>query len=154
MPGKVELWEASTMSQVVTLRLPEETAEEVRRIAQRERRSLSDVGARMIEEWVRQNRFAHIEFRVFNGERHACVKGRLQVWQVIEVAQGYDMDVARTAELLGLSPEQVQAAFDYYEANPEEIDPVIADNQSITFEQIKRLLPNAILFEVDLATFE
>ncbi|HZT40865.1 MAG TPA: hypothetical protein VFA07_01685 [Chthonomonadaceae bacterium] len=95
--------------------------------------------------------FDSIEFREFNGERHACVKGRLQVWQVIEVAEGYGMDVARTAEHLGLSLDQVQAAFHYYEANPEEIDPVIADNQSITFEQIKRLLPNARLFEVRLS---
>jgi hypothetical protein len=32
----------------------------------------------MSQEWLRQNRFAHIEFRSFNGERHACIKDRLQ----------------------------------------------------------------------------
>ncbi|HZO91741.1 MAG TPA: hypothetical protein VFB38_25700 [Chthonomonadaceae bacterium] len=138
------------MSQVVTLRLPDETAEEIRRIAQRERRSLSDVGARMIEEWVRQNRFAYIEFRSFNGERHACLKGRLQVWQVIRVAQDYGMDVEKTAAHLSLSPEQVQAALNYYETYPEEIEAAIAENQAMTYEQIKRLLPNAQLFEASL----
>ena len=81
------------MSQVVTLRLPDTAAEEVRRIARNERRSVSDVGARMVEEWLRQNQFAHIEFRAFNAERHACIKERLQVWQVILVAKGYGMDM-------------------------------------------------------------
>jgi len=142
------------VSQVMTLRLPDDVAEEVRRIAQRERRSVSDVGARMVEEWVRQNRFAHIEFRSFNGERHACVKGHLQVWQVIEVAQEYDMDVNRTAKHLGLTVDQVQAAFHYYEAYPAEVDTVIEHNRSLTFDDVKRLLPGVRLFEVNLPASE
>src|SRR5688572_1352004 len=119
------------MSQVVTMRLPDRTAEVIRRIAQRERRSLSDVSAWMIEEWVRENQFAHIEFRSFNGERQACIKGRLQVWQAIQVAKSYDMNVEETAEHLGLEREQVQAAVHYYEAYPEEIDQRIAENETI-----------------------
>jgi hypothetical protein len=38
------------------------------------------------------NEFAHIEFRSFNGERHACIQGSLPVWQLIEVARNYDRD--------------------------------------------------------------
>ncbi len=82
------------------------TAEAVRQTARRERRSLSDVGARIMEEWVRQSRFGHIEFRSFNGERHACIKDRLQVWQVIMAARPLAMDVERTAGCLGLMPPQ------------------------------------------------
>src|SRR5579871_5350197 len=108
--------EGLIVSQVMTLRLPDDVAEEVRRIAQRERRSVSDVGARMVEEWVRQNRFAHIEFRSFNGERHACIKGRLQVWQVIEVAREYGMDPEKTAAHFGWPTWKAQAALNYYEA--------------------------------------
>ena len=133
------------MSQVVTVRVPEEIAEAMRRIAQKERRSLSDVGARMIEEWVRQSQFAHIEFRSFNGERHACVKERLQVWQVAMVARDYCMNVEKTAQHLGLTLEQTQAAFHYYEAYPNEIDIALAENDAMGYEQIKRLLPNAQL---------
>src|SRR4051794_34443697 len=84
------------MSQVITLRLPDGSAEAMRQIAQREKRSLNDIGVRIVEEWLRQNRFAHIEFRPFQGERHACVKDRLQVWQVILVARGYGMAVGET----------------------------------------------------------
>lgn len=142
------------MSQVITMRLPDATAEAVRRIAQRERRSLSDVSAWMIEEWVRQNQFAQIEFRSFHGERQACIKGRLQVWQAIQVAKAYSMDVAKTAAHLGLQPEQVQAALHYYEAYPEEIDRQIAANEAIDFDQVKRLLPDARLSQVPRAARE
>lgn len=138
------------MSQVVTMRLPDKTAEFLRRIAQRERRSLSDVSAWMVEEWVQENQFAHIEFRSFQGERQACIKGRLQVWQVIQVAKAYERDEEKTAAHLGLEPEQVRAALHYYEAYSNEIDQRIAENESIGFEQVKRLLPNARLSEVTL----
>lgn len=142
------------MSQVVTMRLPDRTAEVVRRIAQRERRSLSDVSAWMIEEWVRENSFTHIEFRSFQGERQACIQGRLQVWQAIQVAKAYAMDLQKSAVHLGLEPEQLQAAFHYYEAYPEEIDQRIAINEAIDFDTVKRLLPSARLSEVPVPARE
>lgn len=128
------------MSKALTLRLPDEDAAEVRRIAQRERRSVSEVGARIVDEWLRQNRFPHIEFRSINGERVACLKGRLEVWQVMMVAQQYDNDIARTAEHLDLRPEQVQASFDYAAAYPAEIESALAENRE-GFARLKRLLP-------------
>src|SRR5207237_4814729 len=103
--------------------------EAIRQLAQREKRSVNEIGARIVDEWLRQNRFAHIEFRSFGGERHACIKDRLQVWQVIMVARGYEMDAGRTAEHLGLRPEQVQAALNYYRAYPEEIDQALRENE-------------------------
>jgi predicted DNA-binding ribbon-helix-helix protein len=63
------------MSQPVTVRLPEPSWHELRQIARRERRSISEVGARFITEGLRESRFPAIEFRSFNGERHACLKG-------------------------------------------------------------------------------
>jgi hypothetical protein len=138
------------MSQVVTLRLPDRTAEALRRIAQREKRSLNEVGARIVEEWLRQERFAHIEFRTFQGERHACIKDRLQVWQVILVARGYGMDAARTAEHLCLTQPQVQAAINYYETYPEEIEQALQENH-IGYERLSEKLPSLQLVEVDTA---
>ncbi len=115
---------------------------------------MSDVGTRMIDEWVRQNQFAHIEFRAFHGERQACIKDRLQVWQVIQVARGYEMDEAKTAEHLGLASQQVRIAIHYSEADPEEIDASIADSEALGFEQIKRQLSNARVFEFALPATE
>jgi hypothetical protein len=136
------------MSQVVTLRLPDRTAEAIRQIAHREKRSVNEVGVRIVEEWLRQNRFAHIEFRTFQGERHACIKDRLQVWQVILIAKGYGLDVGKTAEHLCLKPEQVQAALSYYEAYPEEIERALLENDA-GYECLKERLPALQLVEVE-----
>jgi hypothetical protein len=138
------------MSKVVTLRLPDETAGRLTEIARRAGRSVSESGARAIEEWLRQNEFAEIEFRSYNGERHACLKGALQLWQLIQVAQDYGMDLEKTAAHFQFAPYRIQAAFTYYEAYPEEIDGPIAENRAITFEDIKRLLPHAHYSTIDL----
>jgi uncharacterized protein (DUF433 family) len=141
------------MATALTVRLPDEDAEEVRRIAKKERRSVSEVGARIVDEWLRLNRFPHIEFRSINGERVPCLKGRLEVWQVIMVAEQYGNDISRTAEHLDLRPDQVQAALDYAAAYRTEIDIVLAENRE-GFERLKRLLPQVVrtsLTDEDLA---
>jgi uncharacterized protein (DUF433 family) len=135
------------MSEVLTLRIGSDAANEVRQIARRERRSVSEVSARMIEEWLRQNRFAQIEFRTFNGERHACIKGRLQVWQVIQVAQSYQMDSRKAAEHLGLTPEQAESALQYYKFYPQEIDQAIEENH-VGYERLKQMFPQMERFSV------
>jgi uncharacterized protein (DUF433 family) len=128
------------MSQVVTLRLPDEAADAVKQIARKERRSVNEIGARIIEEWLRQNRFIFIEFRTVGGERLACIKERLPVWEVVFVAQDYDMDPARTAEHLRLRPEQVEAALHYYAAYSEEIDAALQENEQ-GFDRLREMLP-------------
>ncbi len=141
------------MSQALTLRLPDEDADEVRRIAQKERRSVSEVGARIVDEWLRLNRFPQIEFRSFNGERVACLKGRLEVWQVVLVAQDHGGDATKAAEHLDLRPEQVQTALHYYAVYPAAIDLALAENRQ-GFDRLKRLLPQierTSVTEADLA---
>jgi uncharacterized protein (DUF433 family) len=128
------------MAQALTVRLPDSDAEEVRRIAKKERRSVSEVGARIVDEWLRTNRFPHIEFRSINGERVACLKGRLEVWQVAMVARGYESDITHTADHLNLKPEQVRAALDYYGAYPQEIDIALHEVDE-GLERLQRLLP-------------
>jgi len=137
------------MSEVLTLRIPREAAIEVRQIAKRERRSVSEVGARMVEEWLRLELFPYIEFRVFNGERTACIKGRLQVWQAIMVAKAYKMDAQKTAAHLVLSCEQVEGAFQYYHAYPQEIDQAIEEND-VGYDRLKQMFPNIVRITVPL----
>jgi hypothetical protein len=139
------------MSSVVTLRLPNETAQRLKACARRAGRSVSEVGALSIEEWLRQNEFADIEFRAFGGERHACLKGAPQVWQVVLVAQGYGLDAERTAEHFMLPVRRVQAAFNYYQVYSDEIDQAIADNRATTFGELRRLLPGTESMTVSAA---
>ena len=141
------------MTQPVTVRLTEPAAEALRLIARREHRSVSEVGARFIEEGLRLHRFPYIEFRSFNGERHACIKGALQIWQLILVAKDYAMDVYKVAEHLDLKPEQVQSGFHYYETYPEEIDQALEEN-NLGFERLKAMLPNLQLASRFEQTFQ
>jgi len=123
------------MSQVVTLRLPDETAERLRSCARRAGRSVNAMGGRLIEEWLRQDEFAEIEFRSFNGERHACIKGQLQVWQLVLVAKDYGLDVKKAAVHFRWPADRVQAGLNYYRRYPEEIDQAIQENNSMTEEK-------------------
>lgn len=137
------------MSQTVSLRLPDDTAEWLKRVARRTGHSVNELGARLLEESRRLSEFAEIEFRSFNGERHACIKGQLQIWQLIEVARQYEMDAAKTAEHFSWPLWKVQAGFHYYEAYPEEIDQAIAENEAMGFDRLKRLFPQMNLVTMD-----
>jgi len=138
------------MSHTVTLRLPDGVADWLKAFAKRAGRSLNDVGVSLLEEAQRVSEFAEIEFRTFGGERLACLKGLLQVWQVIEVAQQYGLDAGKTAQHFGWSVWKVQAALNYYEAFSEEIDAAIAENKTMGYEKLKRLFPHMTLTEVTL----
>ena len=139
--------ESASMSQVLSVRLADEAAEEVKRIARRERRSASEVTGRAVEEWLRMERFPLIEFRLLSGQRQACLKGRLPVWQVLLVGKAHGMDVEKTAAHLQLNVEQVRTAFDYYASFGEEIDDLLEDNRQGP-ERLKRFFPNLDVFTV------
>lgn len=137
------------MSRVVTLRLPDETAARLQATARRAGRSVSEMGARSIEEWLRQNEFADIEFRDIAGERQACLKGASPVWQIVMVAEGYGMDAERTATHFGRPVHRIRAAFNYYEAYPQEVEHAITENRSMTYDRLRRLLPMIERITVD-----
>ena len=140
------------MSQTVTLRLPDGVADWLKTAAKRTGRSLNDVGVSLFEEARRVSEFAEIEFRTFGGERQACLKGLLQVWQVIEVAQQVGLDAEKTAQHFGWPTWKAQAALNYYEAFPEEVDAAIAENKAMGYEKLKRLFPHMTLSEVTLSS--
>ncbi len=129
------------MSQAITMRLPDETAEWLKDAARRAGRSVSEMSASLFEEARRRSQFAEIEFRAFQGERQACLTGGIRLWKVILTAQDSDMVTEKTAAHFDLPVWKVQAALHYYEAFPQEIDEAIADARSMTFEKLKRRLP-------------
>ena len=135
------------MSQLISARLPDSTADRLKHYANRKHRSISEVTTYVFEEWLRQEEFHDIEFRdTPDGTRRAYMKNsRLSVSIVIYVAKSYAMD---TAQILTHWPERnkewIQAALNYYEAFPQEIDAEIELLKSeASFERIKRLFPRA-----------
>ena len=135
------------MSQTVTMRLPDETAEWLKASARRVGRSVSEVGATLFEEARRLSEFAEIEFRTFGGERQVCLTGGLRLWKILLTAQEYDMDTGKTAAHFDLPVWKVQAAFHYYERFPQEIDAAIAEMRAQSFDTLKRKLPRLELQE-------
>jgi hypothetical protein len=139
------------MSQTVTVRVPDDTAAWLKSAARRAGRSVSELGAGLFEEARRASEFSQIEFRTFQGERHACLAGGLRLWKLILTAQDYDMNAERTAAHFDMPVWKVQAAFRYYEAFPDEIDAPIRELRSMTFEELRRRLPQIEKIEIDLS---
>jgi hypothetical protein len=136
------------MSQVISLRLRDETADRLRRAARKSGRALNEISNIALEEWLRQNEFAEIEFRSINGERVACLKSALPIWQLVQVARHYAMDAEKTAAHFEWPVARVQAGLNYYEAFPTEIDRALEENDEMTFERLKRILPQTRLVQL------
>lgn len=143
------------MSKVVSTRLPEETEARLQRLARRLGKTLSETGAMLIEESLRETEFAYIEFRNSPVGRQAYLKNsNLAVWQVMMLAEQYHSNVEHTATHLQKSAEWVKAAFNYAEAYPEEINFAIADNLAINYTTLKRILPQTELISIPLNVLE
>ncbi|MDJ0688307.1 MAG: transcriptional regulator [Xenococcaceae cyanobacterium MO_188.B32] len=134
------------MSKVVSTRLSEETETRLQRLARRLGKTPSETGAMLIEESLRENEFAYIEFRNSPVGRQAYMKSStLAVWQVIMLAEQYQHDVKKVVTHLQKPIEWVKAAFNYAEAYPEEISLAIEDDRAINYTTIKRILPQTEL---------
>lgn len=131
------------MTRVISIRLKEEQVAPLKRFARRMGKSQSEMGAQFINESMREGEFAGIEFRDSVIARQPYRKdSNLAVWEVIMVAQDHDMDAERVATYFGRSRAWVNTALHYYEAYHDEVDPVLADNREMSFEKLKRLLPD------------
>ena len=133
------------MSQLISARIPESTAERLKRYAQRKKRSLNEIAGLVLEEWLRQDEFPHIEFRdTPDGTRLACMKNsRLPVYRVVLISRERGFDVERVREFWPeRSAEWVRAALHYYEAFPAEIDAEIeAEAARAQPDALKRKFP-------------
>lgn len=131
-----------SVSRVISLRLKPEEATRLERLARRFDRSLGETASLLLREKLKEEQFPFIEFRSTIVGRQPHVKGTsLKVWEVVMVARHYDMDPARTAEHLGWTERKVCAALAYAEAYPDEIDPILEEVESFTFEDLKRKVP-------------
>jgi uncharacterized protein (DUF433 family) len=107
----------------------------------------SDASARLVEEGLRRSEFAFIDFRDSSAGRQACIQGSsLAVWEVMLLLQSYNNDSGATAKHLLWPEAKVQAAMNYAEAFPDEIDQALAENRAMDFTTLKRLLPQIVEF--------
>ncbi len=142
----------ASQSTVISMRLPEESGRRLKRMARRHGWTASDASARLVEEGLRRSEFAFIDFRDSATGRQACVQGStLAVWEIVLLVRSHAGDAKAVARHLDWPPMKIQAAIQYAEAFAEEIDEEIADNDSMSFEALKRMLPQASEFVVGKA---
>ena len=134
-------------SMVVSMRLPMASGKRLKRMANRHGWTASDAGARLVEEGLRRSEFAFIDFRDSAAGRQACVQGSsLAVWEVMLLMRSYKADVSRVSRHLDWPEPRVQAAVNYAEAFPEEIQEALSENDSVDFATLKRQMPQAVEF--------
>jgi len=131
---------------VLSMRLPTDSGQRLKRMARRHGWTPSDTGARLVEEGLRRAEFAFIDFRDSPAGRQACIQGStLAVWEVVMLLRAYREDTAAVAKHLGWPEAKVRAAEHYAQVFADEIESAIGDNGAADFAMLKRMLPQATL---------
>jgi uncharacterized protein (DUF433 family) len=138
---------SSSHSTVISMRLPVASGDRLKRMAKRYGWTPSDTSARLVEEGLLRSEFAFIDFRDSDVGRQACIQGSsLAVWEIMLLLRSYKNDVAATAKHLRWPEAKVQAAVNYTEAFPDEIEEALAEQNAMDFTALKRMLPQAVEF--------
>jgi len=136
-----------TRSVVISMRLPTEIGNRLKRMATRHGWTPSDASARLVEEGLRRSEFAFIDFRDSAAGSQAYIQGStLGVWEVMLLVQSYRAEVSAVAKHLKWPESKVQAAINYAKAFPEEIENALSENAATDFVVLKRMLPQATEF--------
>ncbi len=131
------------MSQILSLRVPDQMAERLERFARRQGNGMTRTKASvlLLEEALREVEFAHVEYRDSPLGRQPYLKGSgLAIWEIVMIARHYDLSAERIAQDYPYPTEAIQAALNFYEAYAGEMDQAIQDNDR-GFDALKRLLP-------------
>ena len=133
---------------VVSMRLPADAGKRLKRLAHRHGWTPSDASARLVEEGLRRSEFAFIDFRDSSAGRQAYIQGStLAVWEVMLLMRGYKNNISAVAKHLRWPEAKVKAAVNYAEAFSDEISQAIAENDSVDFDELKKILPQASIFK-------
>ncbi len=136
-------------SMVISMRLPLQSGQRLKRLAGSRGWTPSEASARLVEEGLRRADFAFIDFRDSSAGRQAYLQGSsLAVWEIVALARSYKNDAAAVAKHLRCSEAKVRAAFNYAASYPEEISSAVADNDSVDLAALSRLLPQVREFVV------
>src|SRR6187549_2879591 len=115
---------------MLSIRMPDETREQLESTAETRGETRSALMQRYIEEGLRMDRHPGIVFRAGPAGRRPGLAGGPDVWEVVRVvcnvAGRGDRAIAEAASWLGLSASQVRIAVDYYADYPAEIDAWLA----------------------------
>src|ERR1700744_1893170 len=123
---------SSAQSTVISMRLPIASGKRLKRMANRYGWTPSDASARLVEEGLRRSEFAFVDFRDSAAGRQAGIQGSsLAVWEGMLLVRSYKNDLGATAKHLQWPLAKVQAAVNYAEAFPDEIDAALTEYDAV-----------------------
>ena len=125
------------------MRIPENIVDDIQTIAMQSGKDFSTVTKELLEEAIKMHRCPGIVFSEGVSGRRARIAGTgIEVWEIIAHYKSVKDDFSRLRNTLHwLSELQLRAALGYYQAYPEEIDHLIAQNESWTPESIYQRFP-------------
>ena len=126
-----------------SMRMPEKTVEGIQEIAQQWGKEFSAVAKKLLDEGIKMYRCPGIVFSEGAGGRRARIAGAgIEVWEVIAIHKNIGENFERLGNTFDwLSEMQLRSALAYYRAYPEEIDQLMAQNDSWTPENIYQRFP-------------
>lgn len=126
-----------------SLRIPQETLEEIERIARESGRDFSSIAKDLLTEAIKMRRCPGIVFADGVSGRRARVAGTgLEVWEIITNYKSVNQDFERLQKAYHwLTEQQLRAAIGYHIAYHEEIDHQIERNESWTKEAVVKHYP-------------
>ena len=126
---------AEALDARINTRVPQRVKDDLTAISRRRRLEESELARTLLDEALRREKHPGIVFRTTPTGREAAIEGRrLYVWQIIETVRASEGDEQQAADSLGVRPEQVRNAIDYFAEYQAEIDGLIA----LTLEEADR----------------
>ena len=137
------------MTYVVSGRFQPNQVERLRKYGRRYGHTPSQLVVYFTEEALRKAEFSGIEFRDSSIGRIPYLTGTgLAIWEVVMIAKDYNMDAHKVAEYTQNPIEWIKEALAYYKKYPDNIDELVEENNSMTYEDLKKILPGLRLFKV------
>lgn len=126
-----------------SLRIQQKILKEVENIAKVSRKNFGSTVNELLEEAIKAHRCPGIVFTEgIKGKRARIAGTGIEVWEVIMTYKGVMKDFKRLKEAYHwITEQQLKSALGYYELYPEEIDTLIAENESLSQENIQRDYP-------------
>jgi len=126
-----------------SLRMPEETIKEIEDLARASKKDFTTVANELIEEAIRVHRCPGIVFTEGVSGKRARIAGTgIEVWEVVATYRSVGEDFERLSKSYHwLTVQQLKSALGYYRVYTAEIDAIIADNEALTPEEIRKRYP-------------
>jgi len=126
-----------------SLRIPEKTIKEIEAIARYSKKDFTSVANELLEEAVKAHRCPGIVLTEgLSGKRARIAGTGTEVWEVIATYKSLGEDFKRLANAYHwLTDRQLKAAIGYYRFYTDEIDDLIAANEGLSAEEVKKRYP-------------